>query len=258
MFPFYPYLAVEKVEFSKGISLKTGVELIGNFWYYSIPAYDQYGFAGYSQKDFGQNFNLSLTSSYISFSNLKVAFSAFYNTVKRNELKVYDLSLEENVLDYGVSLAYKALSFASLGIGGKVKGESRFLGFEMLLRDGYRMYGGGSFSFGRNGEFEYYLFSSFSLRDERFSELKFYITNSYKTLGILRFESFITKFLKVKLGAGTFQDGKTYSPVFSLGQEMRQGSYIMGMDATVKPSRYVGNGYRVDWNEVLLSVWIKI
>jgi len=258
MFPFYPYLAVEKVEFSRGLSLKTGVEMIGNFWYYSIPAYDQYGFAGYTQTDFGQNLNLYITSSYLSYSNLKVAFSVFYNSIKRNELRVYDLNLYENVSSYGVSLGYKALRFLSLGIGGKVKGEGRLLSFEFLLRDGYRMYGGGEISIGTDKRTEYYLFSSLALMDERFSELKAYLTNSYKTLGFLRYESFITKFLKLKLGAGAIYEENIYKPVFSLGQEMRMGNYVMGIDANVKPSSYKGNGYKVDWNEVLLSIWIKL
>ncbi len=258
MFPLYPYLAVEKVEFSKGFGLKVGVEVLGNFWYYSIPAYDQYGFAGYNQKDFGQNSNLYVTSSYASYSNGKVAFSVFYNSIRRNELKVYDLNLEENVSAYGLSMAYKVLSFFSLGIGGKVKGENRLFSAEFLLRDGYRMYAGGDVSVGRNGDFEYYIFSSFALRDERFSELKIYLTNAYKTLGFLRYESFLTKFLKLKLGFGSIYEDGLYNPVLSFGQEIRQGNYVLGMDASVKPSKYIGNGYRVDWSEVLLSVWIRI
>jgi hypothetical protein len=64
--------------------------------------------------------------------------------------------------------------------------------------------------------------------------------------------------LKVKLGAGAIYEENIYKPVFSLGQEMRMGNYIMGIDANVKPSSYKGNGYKVDWNEVLLSIWIKL
>ncbi|EJF05923.1 hypothetical protein ThvES_00020150, partial [Thiovulum sp. ES] len=175
-----------------------------------------------------------LTSSYVSYSNGKVAFSAFYNLLRRNELKVYGLNLEEKFEDYGLSLAYKVLSFASLGIGGKVKGEKRTFGIEFLIRDGYRKYIGGDLSMGNGGKVEYYVFSSFALMDERFSELKFYISNLYKTSGFLRYESFITKFLKLKLGSGALYEDKLYKPVFSLGQEMRMGNYTMGMDMNVK------------------------
>ncbi|MEO0213993.1 MAG: hypothetical protein ABIL12_00575, partial [candidate division WOR-3 bacterium] len=83
-------------------------------------------------------------------------------------------------------------------------------------------------------------------------------TNRYKSMGILRYETFLTKNLRVKLGAGAIYEDSTYKPLFLVGQEMNQLDRVLGIDIGVYPRSAEIRGGRVDWNEIMLYIWLKI
>ncbi len=258
MFLLYPYISAYKVVYTKGWDLRAGVDVVGNFWYYSIPTYDQYGFAGYTQMDFGQSVNYYLGSTDFSYSNGKLAFSVFYNSIKQNKLNAYEIDINENFYNYGLSLGYTPFKNISVGLTGEVYNDDRFVGLEALFGYGYNFYIGGNVLRGLNGGIDYLMFSSVALKDERFSELKFYLTNRYKSMGILRYETSLTKNLRVKLGAGAIYGDSSYKPLFLVGQEMNQLGRVLGFDLGVYPRSVETKSGRVDWNEVMIYIWLKI
>ena len=255
MFAIYPYFPSFHVPHG-GLSGRVEADVRMVFWSVSVPAYDRYGFAGYQQTDFGESYNLTVGSSYLTYSTGKFALSLFYNDALTGKVEVDTLTFSYDVRDYGFGLAFSPNGWFGVGVDGLLTPDDRGGGLDFTLRYEYLAYlTGGVFYMLGSREIRYDLAGFVALPDPRMSSLGIYLSNRWGTSLLLRYETNITHKRRIKLGGGFLYDS-TYTPVFSLGERERLGRYDVGMDITVFPVRHDFGNMRVEWNDVKLALWI--
>ncbi|NPA80599.1 MAG: hypothetical protein GXO29_06095 [Thermotogae bacterium] len=255
MFAFYPYLPSFHVA-EGGLSGHVQADVRMVFWSVSVPAYDRYGFAGYQQTDFGENYLFTLGNSYLAYSTGKFAISLFYTNALSGSVKVDTLSYAFNFKTYGGGIAFAPTGWMSLGVDAVLTPDDRGGGMDFTFRYEYLAHLSGGLFYMLNSKRVVWDVSAFvALPDPRMSSLGLYASNRWKPSYMVRYETNITRNRRIKLGGGFIYDG-TYAPVLSLGESERLGRYLLGADLNVFPAKYDYENMRVEWNDVNLSLWI--
>ncbi len=255
----YPYFSTYAVSFVSGLSLNVGADFSGYFWTLSIPTYDKYGFAGYQMKDFGQKLDMFFGNSFLMYSNKKVAVSLYYNNIYRADLKVESYEFNERFEDMGLSLGYSLIQPLSIGILAGKNQNGRYVGLEFLIRRGYSYYINGAVMRDLDSmNVNLFIYTFIALKDERFSSLSLNIYTIYRRTGILRYETNITKDLRLKIGAGIVNYDSLYLPMFSVGQEYSFNRIKLGFDGSISQRRIYGDSGKLEWNDLRVSLWLRI
>jgi len=255
----YPYLSTYAASFVNGLSLSMGIDFSGYFWTLSIPTYDRYGFAGYQTTDFGQELDILFGNAFLMYSNKKVAVSLFYNNIYRADLKVESYELNERFQDVGFSMGYSLIQPLALGILTGKNQNGRYVGLEFLLRKGYSYYINGAVMRDMDSmKLNFFTYAFIALKDERFSSLSINIYNIYRNTAILRYETNITKDMRLKIGAGIVNYDSLYLPMFSVGQEYSFNRMKLGFDGSISQRTMYGYSGKLDWNYLRVSLWVRI
>ncbi len=255
MFPLYPYFASFHTG-EVGFSGHLGVNARAVFWSISVPAYDRYGFAGYQQMAFGEEYILNPGSSFISYSTGRLAISLFYNNDALGDVRVDTLLYRYKNFGYGGGLAFSPNGWFSAGVSAVLTPEDRGGGVDFTLRYGYLAYvSGGIFYTIGGGDLVGDVAVFLAVPDPRMSSVNLYLSNRYKPSLLVRYETNITRHRRIKLGGGFFYDS-LYTPVVSLGERERLGGYDFGFDVTFFPFSDDRGDFKVEWSEVRLDVWV--
>ncbi|NPB03019.1 MAG: hypothetical protein GXO39_01205 [Thermotogae bacterium] len=255
MFVLYPYFSSYHV-IDEGLSAHLQMDLRMVFWSVSVPSYDRYGFAGYQQTDFGEQYNLNLGNSFVAFSTGRFALSLFYTNAISGQVTVDTFSYTYDFKGGGVSLAFSPLKWAAFGIDAFISSKDRGGGFDFTLRYEYLGYiSGGLYYTSQSKDIIWDVATFLALPDPRMSSIGLYASNRYATSFLLRYETNITRNRRIKLGGGFIYDS-TYAPVLSVGNKEKFGRYDMGIDILFFPVRHDYDNLRIEWNDVTLSLWI--